>query len=81
MVKNKKRVDLDTRPNPNPIFRNYDYGGPEDGGGAGPGTGLYHGSMDKYKSVTDFINKSRKRNRKRRKAVLAFLYSEIYRTA
>lgn len=43
------------------FFRNYDYGGPEDGEGVGPGTGLYHGSMDKYKSVKEFLNKARKR--------------------
>ena len=73
--KDKKRVDMDVRPYPSPIFRNYDYGGPENGGEVSPGTGLYHGKMDKYKSVKDFIEKSRKRFRKRRKkSWLQFFY-------
>lgn len=66
--KDKKRVDLDTRPYPNPLFTNYDYGGPEGGSKVGPGTGLYQGSMGKYKSVSDFLEKARKR--KYRKAAL-----------
>lgn len=45
------------------LFKNYDLYGPEDGGGVGPGTGLYHGKMDKYKSVKDFLNKARKRRK------------------
>ncbi|HVI40984.1 MAG TPA: hypothetical protein VM577_10010 [Anaerovoracaceae bacterium] len=73
----KERVDKDTRPYPNPIFRNYDYGGPEDGGGVGPGTGLYHGDMSKYKSVKDFLNKARKRNRKKRVEALAVIIDSI----
>ncbi len=48
--KDQKRVDLDIRPFPSPLFRNFDYG-----------AGLYHGKMDKHKSVKDFIEKSRKR--------------------
>ena len=60
--KDKKRVDLDVRPNPNPLFTNYDLYGPENGSDVSPGTGLYHGDMDKYKSVKDFINKSRKKS-------------------
>lgn len=73
----KKRVDQDTRPHPNPLFKNYDYGGPEDGGGVGPGTGLYHGDMSKYKSVKDFLDKARKRSRKKRKEALAAIIKVI----
>jgi hypothetical protein len=76
-IKDKKRVDLDTRPYPNPIFQNYDYGGPKDGNETSPGTGLYNGKMDQYKSTKDFINNSRKRNRKRRKNALEFIYLEL----
>jgi hypothetical protein len=61
--KDKKRVDKDVRPAPNPFFNNYDYGGPEEGSETSPGTGLYHGSMGKYKSVGDFLDKSRKRKK------------------
>jgi len=70
--KRKKRVDKDIRPWPSPFWRNYDYGGPEEGETeVSPGTGLYFGRMDKYKSVKDFIEKSRKRMRKKRKKALA----------
>lgn len=61
----KKRVDLDISPI-GPWFSNYDYGSPEAGGDVSPGTGLYNGKMDKYKSVKDFINKSRKRPHRKR---------------
>ena len=61
--KDKERVDLDVRPNPNPFFSNYDYGGPEEGDETSPGRGLYNGEMDKYKSVKDFIDKSRQRKK------------------
>jgi hypothetical protein len=54
------RVDLDVR-NPNTFthFRNYDYTdeGPNE---TSPGGGLYHGSMDRFKSVKDFLDKRRK---------------------
>jgi len=66
--KSKKRVDLDVRPYPNPLFTNYDYGGPEGGSDVSPGTGLYQDSMGKYKSVSEFLDKARKR--KYRKAAL-----------
>lgn len=66
----KERSDLDVRPYPNPIAKNYDYGEP------GLGSGLYHGNMDKYKSVKDFLGKSRKeRKKKRKKLLMAFLKS------
>lgn len=69
--KDKKRVDQDVRPEL--FFSNYDYGGPEDGAGAGPGTGLYHGDMSKYKSVKEFLEHSRKRRAKSRKKAWAQL--------
>jgi len=76
MVKKKnKRVDLDVRPNPSPLFQNYDYGGPEDGSEISPGTGLYNGEMDKYDSVEDFLEKARKR--KHRKEALLMLVKKI----
>jgi hypothetical protein len=66
--KDKKRVDLDVRPYPSPIWHNHDYGGPEEGESeVSPGRGLYIGRMDRFKSVRDFIEKSRKRMRKKRK--------------
>lgn len=71
--KDKKRVDLDVRPYPHMFFRNYDYGGPEEGSETSPGTGLYSGDMSKYKSVSDFLEKARKRKH-RKKAFLELLY-------
>ena len=64
MSKNK-RVDLDTRPEQ--FFHNYDYTGPEDGGGVGPGTGLYGPNMGNFKSVKEFIEHKRKLRAKKRK--------------
>jgi hypothetical protein len=55
----KKRLDLDVRPQ-NPLRKNYDYG-----------EGLYFGKMDRYKSVKDFLEKSRKNRRKKRKKIMA----------
>ena len=65
--KDKKRVDLDVRPE-GPWFSNYDYGGSEKATETSPGKGLYNGSMDKYKSVRDFIEMKRKRRRELKKA-------------
>lgn len=71
--KDKKRENLDVRPI-GPLFRNYDYGGPEKATETSPGRGLYNGPMDKYKSVKDFVNKKRKdRKALRRKAWLEIL--------
>lgn len=70
--KKNKRVDMDVRPYPSPLFKNFDYGGPEDGSDVSPGTGLYQGNMDKYKSTKDFIEKSRKRKH-RKKAFKGFI--------
>ncbi len=47
-----------------PFFRNYDYTESK----SGPGTGLYRGDMDRFKSVKEFIDKSRKRNKGKYKA-------------
>lgn len=75
--KKERRIDLDVRPTLL-FWRNYDYGGSEEGDSeVSPGRGLYNGKMDKYKSVADFINKSRKRMRKKRKELLAYLYYSI----
>ena len=71
----KKKVDLDTRPNL--FFKNYDYGGPEDGGESGPGTGLYHGNMSKYKSVRDFLETARKRRSRKRKMAFLALAGDV----
>jgi len=73
MKKNKKKEDLDTRPQL--FWKNYDYGGPEDGESeVSPGKGLYNGEMDKYDSVKDFIEKSRKRMRRK---ILAYMFYSI----
>ncbi|TXG77355.1 hypothetical protein E6Q11_02950 [Candidatus Dojkabacteria bacterium] len=58
--KDKKRVDLDVRPE-GPWFSNYDYAGPDEPTEISPGKGLYNGKMDRYKSVRDFIEMKRKR--------------------
>ncbi|HSH35109.1 hypothetical protein [Schnuerera sp.] len=72
MPKKKKKetsTHVQTRPYPNPIFENYDYGGSEEGSEISPGRGLYHGKMDKYKSVADFLEKKRKARKKRKQAM------------
>lgn len=75
LAKKKKRVDLDTRPYPNPLFKNYDYvdepkSEKENAKDNFPGGGLYHGKMDKYKSVKEFIDIDRKLRQKQRKIAL-----------
>lgn len=50
------------------FFKNYDY--IEDP--TGPGEGLFQ-NMHKYKSVKDFLNKKRKRNKKARKHILSMI--------
>lgn len=67
--KDKKRVDLDVRPE-GPFYENYDYCADPDE--PGPGPGLYQGKMDKYKSTKEFIEESRKRKRKQRKSALMY---------
>lgn len=68
---NKKRVDLDVRPEQ--FFSNFDYGGPEKATKISPGRGLYNGKMDKHKSVSEFVEKVRKRKRALRKKALEIL--------
>lgn len=48
------------------FFQNYDLGAGE-ANKTSPGGGLYDGSMDKYKSVSDFLKKKRKKKRALRK--------------
>jgi ribosomal protein S4 len=57
----RQKVDLDVRPMM--LFKNYDYTaeGPNE---TSPGGGLYHGRMDRWKSVKDFIEQRRKKNKK-----------------
>lgn len=50
----------------NILFNNYDYA--EDP--SGPGTGLYRGKMNKYKSVADFLKKKRTKKQRRKAALL-----------
>jgi hypothetical protein len=63
MTKKKdSRINMDTRPTSVFIGRtNYDYtsDGPDE---TSPGGGLYHGPMDKYKSVMDFRKKRKNQN-------------------
>jgi CheY-like chemotaxis protein len=66
--RDKKRVEQDTRlVGGKQLFQNYDYTEAEPNA-TSPGGGLYHGSMDKYKSVKEFVDKRRKQNRKKRMA-------------
>jgi hypothetical protein len=63
----KERVDKDIRPTTTYTwFKNFDYTdeGPNE---TSLGGGLYHGSMDKYKSVKDFLDKRRKALKERKK--------------
>lgn len=53
-MKDKERVDKDVRPEL--FMRNYDYG-----------EGLYHGKMDRFNSVKDFLDKRRKSRKKKKK--------------
>ncbi len=55
------RTDLDVRPYPSPVRKNYDYG-----------EGFYHGSMSKHKSVSEFLNK-RKKLRKKKKTIASLV--------
>ena len=56
-----KRVDLDSRPYPSPVRKNYDYG-----------EGFYHGNMSRYKSVDEFLKK-RKKLRKKKKTIASLV--------
>lgn len=70
--KNKKRVDQDVRPYPNPFFTNYDYtnkGPNETSPGGGPWFGTPGGGE---KSMKDWIEKRRKQMKERRKKISRF---------
>jgi hypothetical protein len=64
----KKRVDLDVRPYPSPVRKNYDYG-----------EGFYHGSMNRFKSVRDFLNK--RKSLRAKKKTIAEIVLEIEKFA
>lgn len=71
--KKTKRVDLDIRPYPSPMFRNFDYTSDEPNE-TSPGGGPYHGvPADGEKSMGDWIKKRRKKLEKRRKKLEAFV--------
>lgn len=60
------RLDMDVRhPNIYTHFKNYDYT-EEVSNETSPGSGLYHGPMDRFKSVKDFLDKRRKEVNARR---------------
>lgn len=67
-LKNKTpRIDMDTRsPRTYVHFDNYDYSEDTAVSDISPGGGLYHGPMDRFKSVKEFIDKKREQNKKRR---------------
>jgi CheY-like chemotaxis protein len=71
----KKRVDLDSRP---PIlfteYKNYDYTD-EEPDETSLGGGLYHGSMGKFKSIREFIEKRRKKLKERKEKFATLTYS------
>jgi CheY-like chemotaxis protein len=61
------------------LFKNYDYTD-EEPNETSPGGGLYHGPMDKYKSVKEFIDKRRRQRKcknKRKKALRVDLLKRI----
>jgi hypothetical protein len=72
-----KRKNLDVRhPGIFTWFHNYDYsdGEPSD---TSPGGGLYHGAMDKFKSVKDFIEQRRSQNKKKREKAMKESNAEL----
>lgn len=75
MAKKSERQDQ-ARPYPCPIFTNYDYTDKEPNN-TSPGGGLYHGRMDKYKSVKEFIKKRRKQ--KKKLAIMAEIFAKVAR--
>ena len=73
--KDKERVDLDTRPFPNPLFQKYDLYGPSEGGEVSPGTGLFDAmNKGKVKSVDEFLDKARKRQHSAESRKKALMY-------
>ena len=62
-----KRIDLDVRhPHIYTWFRNMDYTPDPDPNETSPGGGMYHGPMDRFKSVKEFLDNRRKKMRERR---------------
>lgn len=77
----KKRVDLDTRPFPNPLFQNYDYtaSGPNE---ISPGGSPYFGKPGGgEKSMGDWIKKRRKQLKKRERKLRADYFSQLTKKA
>jgi hypothetical protein len=62
------RIDLDVRsPNTFTHYRNFDYTSDPDPNETGIGGGLYHGPMDRFKSVKEFLDRRRKKMKARQK--------------
>ena len=62
-----KRIDMDVRhPHIYTWYRNMDYSPDPDPNETGPGGGLYHGPMDRFKSVKEFLDNRRKKMKARR---------------
>jgi hypothetical protein len=71
--KKKKPKDNGTVARPMVFYKNFDY---VDNDPNGPGEGLYHGKMDKYKSVDEFRKKKRKRLQKIRGFIIDYLLKQ-----
>ena len=62
-----KRIDLDVRhPHIYTQYRNFDYTDDPDPNETGIGGGLYHGPMDRFRSVKEFLDRRRKKMKERR---------------
>lgn len=62
-----KREDLDVRhPHIYTVYKNFDYTDDPNPNATGIGGGLYHGPMDRFKSVKEFLDKRRKKMKERR---------------
>lgn len=62
-----KRIDLDTRhPHVYTWYTNHDYRPDVDPYETSIGGGLYHGPMDRFKSVKEFLDRRKKKMKERR---------------